>query len=325
MEAAVASAAAPTLAAAATSTAPATVTKAPSSRRLPLLSAAALLVLAVTFFLFSSSSSSLATTLQGHSPAAHHPFSSDFCRKHFISPEKLDRFKALAKAQTQEDLHALSAYSVVSHKLGGTILESGALDGLRFSTSYAFAEALGWTAIHVEAAPNNYAALQKNRPARPANAAAGKGATININAALCKERQTVHFVDNRAVGGIWEFMSTPFKQKWYPEELASNRMPDGGRTSELECGPLHELLESRGVKPHSFIDIWVLDVEGAELEVLQGLDFSRLSFGMIILEDSPPDTKKEAIKQLLGRQGYQLIEVRNRSAWYLKKELLQCR
>ena len=46
---------------------------------------------------------------------------------------------------------------------GGVIMESGALNGLTFSTSYMFETFADWTALHVEADPENYKNLRGNR------------------------------------------------------------------------------------------------------------------------------------------------------------------
>jgi hypothetical protein len=107
------------------------------------------------------------------------------------------------KAQYAEDHYAIENF-FRNHVSGGLILESGALDGKMFSTSWAFEKVLGWRAIHIEANPHTYSDLVKNRPE-----------ALNINAALCREPQTVHLIyheEKKAVGGMWEFMSPEFKK-----------------------------------------------------------------------------------------------------------------
>ena len=101
-------------------------------------------------------------------------------------------------------------------KKRGIIVESGALDGLKFSTTTYFERLHQWIPIHVEASPINYANLVRNRH---------KGA-LNIHAALCDTPHAidVHFLDGtnhkkgvRATAGIAEFMRPEFAQKFHPE------------------------------------------------------------------------------------------------------------
>ena len=104
-----------------------------------------------------------------------------------------------AHAQDSEDVYAATHFFY--GRTGGMILETGALDGIRFSTSYLFETGFGWHAVHVEAAPGSYVSLLKNRPD-----------SLNIHAALCAIPRMVHYVRvrsgrNAATSGIYEFMS----------------------------------------------------------------------------------------------------------------------
>jgi hypothetical protein len=98
------------------------------------------------------------------------------------------------KAQDGEDRFALDLF--FSGVRGGLILESGALDGVMFSTSWLFERALGWRAIHVEASASNYAHLVRNRPG-----------ALNIHAALCKEPASLHMVAQNAFANrCWRYL-----------------------------------------------------------------------------------------------------------------------
>lgn len=48
--------------------------------------------------------------------------------------------------------------------INGTIMESGALDGDRLSTTYMFEKFFNWFPIHVEASFQHFAKLKVNRP-----------------------------------------------------------------------------------------------------------------------------------------------------------------
>ena len=65
------------------------------------------------------------------------------------------------------------------------------------------------------------------------------------------------------------------------------------------------------------IDLLSIDVEGAELEVLQGLDFARYRPRLILLEDKHLYLAKH---RLLRSRGYKLVRRLNRNGWYIPVE-----
>ena len=109
-----------------------------------------------------------------------------------------------AKAQDQEDVWLYEHYFYGMRN--GVVMESGALDGDLFSNSHLFEKFANWTAVHVEADPENYAGLRLNRP----NA-------INVNAALCSEPRLLHYSSEgvKPVRGFIEFMTPSFMKQWH--------------------------------------------------------------------------------------------------------------
>ena len=63
-------------------------------------------------------------------------------------------------------------------------MESGALNGNQFSTTYFFEYFAHWKAIHVEASPSNFDGLKEFR----------NESFANIHAALCSENRDVHLI-----------------------------------------------------------------------------------------------------------------------------------
>lgn len=78
---------------------------------------------------------------------------------------------------------------------------------------------------------------------------------------------------------------------------------------------LSDILSKSGIESVDFLSI---DVEGAELEVLQGFDFTRYRPRLILLEDKHLYLQKHF---LLKRNGYQLVRRLNRNCWYIPKEI----
>jgi hypothetical protein len=101
------------------------------------------------------------------------------------NPRKWSEGYVYSFAQDDEDVYLYENFFFGVEN--GVIMESGALDGKEFSNSAMFESYLNWTAIHVEADPDNYAKLLTNRP----NA-------VNVNAALCSEpRLLVTHINNK--------------------------------------------------------------------------------------------------------------------------------
>jgi len=105
----------------------------------------------------------------------------------------------LRKSQAHEDTYIYEKYFFAMRT--GLIIESGALDGVKFSNSFLFDKLANWTAIHIEPDPSSYASLTQNR-----------GGSVNVNAALCNASSVLHFVNrgNHASRGIVEYMVVRF-------------------------------------------------------------------------------------------------------------------
>lgn len=165
----------------------------------------------------------------------------------------------------------------------GVIIESGALDGKEFSNSAMFETYLNWTAIHIEADPDNYAKLLNNRP----NA-------ININAALCSEPRVLHWSSYGSVDatkGFVEFMPLDFLKRWHRTVFNNDSMVS--TLPAVQCMTVKKLMYELNVKR---VDIWILDVEGSEESVLAGVDFNEVQFNSILMECDGIDPVKDSRK-----------------------------
>jgi FkbM family methyltransferase len=78
---------------------------------------------------------------------------------------------------------------------------------------------------------------------------------------------------------------------------------------------LTNILQKRKINKIDFLSI---DVEGAEMEVLLGLDFNLYHPKLILLEDKHLYLKKHLF---LKKNGYKLVQRLNRNCWYIPKEL----
>jgi hypothetical protein len=192
---------------------------------------------------------------------------------------------------------------------GGLIVESGALDGMQYSTSWGLANnGLGWRAVHIEANPENFAALVRNRPE-----------AININAGLCSADLALHYVSDAVVreagvartftphaegltpvSGFWEFMSPAMRARWW----AGLTDAHVATFPETPCRALSHLLQLFGVR---HVNLWILDVEGAESSVLAGFDFGAVRVDVVGIElDGTNSTKDDEARAVLSSNGFAL-------------------
>jgi hypothetical protein len=66
----------------------------------------------------------------------------------------------------------------------------------------------------------------------------------------------------------------------------------------------------------SAIDLLSIDVEGAEFQVLQGLDFAKYRPKLILLEDKHVFLNKH---RFLRKKGYRLVKRTGMNCWYVEK------
>lgn len=174
-------------------------------------------------------------------------------------------------SQAGEDLFLYENFFF--EKKGGTFLEMGALDGLRYSNSYYFEKYLDWTGVMIEGSPTLYRKLVVNRPG-----------VVALNAMVCAEARQLHWIDSvvarsgsTAVGGAWELMPERFRAKYHSKLTEA----DVAKLPTVPCVSLADALARFGV---THVDLFSLDVEGAEESVLKTIDFDRFSASVIVLE-----------------------------------------
>ena len=176
----------------------------------------------------------------------------------------------------------------------------GGLDGVRYSNSHIFNKAFGWKGVLVELGPANFGMLQKNRPNEIAT----------VNAAVCGKRQTIHYVERGPVGGIWEFSNEIFRETWWPNIKLNE-------TTKIECSPLSDVLSANAPNTTHY-DFFSLDIEGAELDALLSLDYSRVGFGVIFAKaDHTNQLKNHALRTFLQNRGYTYLWRKDRSNWFI--------
>ena len=175
--------------------------------------------------------------------------------------------------------------------VGGTYIELGALDGIQYSNTLFFEKSMDWRGILIEAHPaNNLRAAQERRR----NAAM-------FTVAICRVTDsTPGFVDftthGGAIGASLKDASPEFMKSWHPAKRENNT------NHSIACVPLQNLIDATGL---FHINLFSLDVEGAELTVLQTVNFNITNIHVILVElDGTNKLKDEKVRELLKSHGF---------------------
>lgn len=178
----------------------------------------------------------------------------------------------------------------------GFYVELGANDGALASNTYYFELKRGWSGILIEPCPPLYMACRKRR---------GKRNAVYCNACVDFDYDRP-YVDMVYAGPMTlsKSLDTDIEDKAAFLERGRGFLPDGEESFAFGAvaSTLTAILDDAGA-PAS-IDLLSLDVEGAELTVLRGIDFNRYRFGHILVEcrDLPP------LRDFLAGRGYELAE-----------------
>lgn len=162
----------------------------------------------------------------------------------------------------------------------GYYVEIGAFDGKK-KNSTIILEELGWNGVCVEPTPSSYAQLIKNRKCRCENVAIWKEDTI---------KEFAVYDSDPAWNGIVETLD-----KHHIDNLHN------ARTIHVPTKTWNNL----NLPKH--IDYLQIDVEGAELEILNCIDWNKQHISYICIEDNGSITGDRTYYNYMLNLGYQCI------------------
>ena len=167
---------------------------------------------------------------------------------------------------------------------GGFFVEMGARDGLDDSNTKFFEETLGWRGLLVEARPAFAEPLSWNRPR-----------AYVLHGAIARHTNCTYYDVRTPAGAI--------EPGW--SGLVPNKVPTGGFLVPylVRCYELDPVLQLLKVAQ---IDYFSLDVEGAELSILETLRWDRINIGVLGIESS--DASDARVRRLLRAHGLQRVQ-----------------
>lgn len=186
-------------------------------------------------------------------------------------------------------------------KQKGFFVEVGCIDGKRFSNTLHF-EKKGWSGICVEAHCDYIELLKKNRPAsKVVHCAVGKEDKLEVDF-FANSRGSLSTLDNS--------QEETFKEK-YGEFFT------GFRKQVVPMMSLNSIFNKYNVNE---IDVLSLDIEGFEVEAMQGINLKKFYPKVLVIESDSTDHEGNLDKIILNHNYYKLLKV-SQNVYYIRKDV----
>jgi len=192
----------------------------------------------------------------------------------------------------------------------GTYVEIGGSDGVELSNSKFFHDNLGFRGLLVEPVPHFFNQLKVNRPN-----------DVCVNCAVDYKEGVQKFLGHSHVAGIENYLSPILKDKYLKN----------ANTWYIRTYPMSKVISHAGLK---YIDYFSIDVEGAELAILETIDWS-IPIYLITIELNEKVTendkngliKNEKCRDILRKNGFRFLkQIDINEFWindnYFRKDLL---
>jgi len=207
----------------------------------------------------------------------------------------------LSFSQLKQDVEVLEIYNNLKN---GFFIEIGANDGIKYSNTYLLEKYYNWKGICIEPIPSLFNTLCKNRP----NSICCKNAVYN--------QSNLNMLFN--ISNTNTLLSGMHNH--YDNANIKNIVDSDKEQILVKTITLNDLL----IKYNSpkFIHYLSLDTEGTELEILQSVDFSKYTFGLIDIEHNFIEPKRSQIRELLVLNGYNYRRQNKFDDCYIHKSIL---
>jgi FkbM family methyltransferase len=203
----------------------------------------------------------------------------------------------ISYAQNYEDV---MLWRALKNYLPGRYVDVGAHDPVHFSVTKAFYDR-GWRGINIDAVPELVERLNKDRPE-----------DINHTVFVGTGKSTIDFFQIGDTG-----IST------YSEDYAERHQRAGHEISKIqvEVRTLTSILQEAGITNEQF-HFLKIDVEGAEKDVLLGLDLERFRPWVVVVEATEPLSTKLslAFEPILLAKRYQYVYFDGLNRFYVAEE-----
>lgn len=170
--------------------------------------------------------------------------------------------------------------AIARHTGRSTYVDVGSNHPIVISNSYFLDACLGWRGICVEAQEDYYERIRKYR-------------SCTLAPCVSSKFETVTFVNAHDLGGMERNnKNVNGTAEWQQRAHTANR-------TSVDCVPLSHVLKTAGMRHVTFMSV---DVEGAEYDVLRGIDWDATEVWFITLEGN-----EEKAPAYLKEKGYVAI------------------
>lgn len=165
----------------------------------------------------------------------------------------------------------------------GFFIELGAMDGITYTNTLFFEQHLSWKGVLIEPT-NQYRGLLRNRPN-----------CYNFNFAISEIEGEVEFLGDGALGGMVHTMHDKHRNGW--------NLDQNHQVEKVKSIPIDKVLKGIEIER---VDLFSIDVEGGELEVLKTFDWN-IPVYIVLIEVAKHDIEKdEACREILRQNGFNL-------------------
>lgn len=185
----------------------------------------------------------------------------------------------------------------------GTFVECGAYDGLVESSCKFFEETLGWTGYNLEPSPPNFRALQRNRPR-----------SRNLPIGLSNQDGRASFMHAISPVHGEGFGNGSIQHTSAHLEALKNEGCTFERY-EIEVMRWDSFVKREGV---THVDLFVLDVEGHEMQVIEGMHGCPVLPDILCIEVG--HLSFDEVRSALARLGYVYDIGSHVNAFFIKAE-----
>jgi FkbM family methyltransferase len=208
-------------------------------------------------------------------------------------------------SQIGQDLYYIE--NISKYKTGGIFLDIGANDGIFTSNTYNLEKEYGWHGICIEANPTLIDSLKNNRPN---SKIVNKGVwsspgELEFEIPLTDKKNTQGNLLSRIKGldlnkGYWE-----------------DHFNDAVQTITIQTDTITNIIEKFYPFPAT-VDYMSLDIEGAELEALKGINFDKINIKFMTIEHGNRKNYLEEIVKYLKNFGYSIHRINKWDVEFIK-------
>ena len=220
-------------------------------------------------------------------PPSNHPYN-------LSDPKNMD--------YSQDNVASTFLFEKIGPRRNGFFIECGAADGATFSNTLYFETNLGWTGLLIESNPLFFSSLlSKHR----------KAYSIEACLSVTRHPEKVRFQNADLLSGIEKAISVNHQRR-------IDREKSRGSVVSAQCFPLYTILLALDLPT---IDLFSLDVEGAEAAILRTIPFDKVKINFIYVEHNHVQKAKKEIHEILTSNGFEYAGDFKYNSFYKNKAI----